>query len=278
MPFTGYIRLLRPVNVVIGGLSIFIGGFVTGTIEPLHKLLLAALSGMFIAGAANAINDVFDLEIDRINKPGRPLPSGQLTPRAARFWAFSLFAGGIGIGALVNGAALIIATASSLLLYLYSARLKPTAFWGNLCVGVVSGLAFVYGGVAVGRLNIALVVGGFACLYHLAREIIKDMEDVQGDTAQGGQTLPIRYGLKPAMAIATAAMLAVIIATLLPLLTDWFGRAYYYIVIPGVDLFLIGVTVAMWKKPERARFHMLSTWMKADMLVGLLAVYCGRMG
>lgn len=271
------LQLTRPVNVLIGGLSIFLGGFVTGHIDALWPLMLAAVSGMLITGGANAINDVFDLEIDRINKPQRPLPSGRISLRMARFWALGLFAAGVFVAVWVNTAALLIASLSAGLLYLYSARLKPTAFWGNLTVGFVSGLAFVYGGVAVGRLKIAIVVGGFACLYHIAREIIKDLEDVEGDRDQGGQTLPIRYGFKPAMSIATAAMAAVIAATLLPLCTDWFGRAYYYIVIPGVDLFLVGIAAAMWMKPERARFHLLSTLMKADMLVGLLAVYCGRL-
>ena len=73
---TGYIQLTRPVNLLIALLSIFIGGFVTGTIHPLLKLLLASFSGMLVAAGANSINDYYDLEIDRINKPKRPLPSG----------------------------------------------------------------------------------------------------------------------------------------------------------------------------------------------------------
>ena len=67
----GYIQLTRPINLIIAFLSVFIGGFVTGTIHPLSKLLLACFSGMLIAAGANSINDYYDLEIDRINKPSR---------------------------------------------------------------------------------------------------------------------------------------------------------------------------------------------------------------
>ena len=79
----GYIALTRPPNLIIAFLSIFIGGFVTGSIQPLVKLLLACFSGMLVMAGANSINDYFDLEIDRINKPKRPLPSGLVKPVSA---------------------------------------------------------------------------------------------------------------------------------------------------------------------------------------------------
>lgn len=273
----GLWQLIRPVNVLIGGLSIFIGGFVTGTVHPLRLLLLASASGMAITGGANAINDVYDLAIDRINKPHRPLPAGRVSVGLARMWAIGLFILGTLLGAWVGPLALSIAASTSLLLWAYSAKLKPTPFWGNLVVGGVSGLAFVYGGVAVGRLHVAAVVGGFACLFHIAREIVKDLEDVEGDRAQQARTLPILYGQRRALVLATAMMALVIVATLLPLCGALFGRAYYWVVIPGVDLFLIGVAVALWVRPSRAVFGRVSTLMKADMLVGLLAVYLGRL-
>ncbi|MCK5147690.1 geranylgeranylglycerol-phosphate geranylgeranyltransferase [bacterium] len=272
----GYFRLLRPVNVLIAGLSIFLGGVLSGFSLPIVNLVLAVISGMLITGAANTINDVFDLEIDRINKPERPLPSNRLSINAARLYSGVLFIVGCLLGCCINWQAFFVAILTTVLLFAYSAWLKPTALWGNLTVGFVSGLAFIYGGIAVGRIKVALIVGVFACLFHIAREIIKDLEDVEGDGLAGAQTLPIKYGFKSAMIIATITMAAVIVATLLPLFTDCFTPIYYFIVIPGVDCFLIGVTWAMWKRPERSRFHMLAVLMKVDMLVGLMAVFFGR--
>lgn len=271
----GYILLTRPLNCVIAFISIFIGGFVTGTIHPLGKLLLAALSGTLVAAAANAVNDVFDLAIDRINKPNRPLPSGMVTSKAAYRYAVILFVLGMACGALIHWQGLLVAVCSSILLYLYSARLKRTVLWGNLTVAFISGLAFVYGGLAVGRTLQALVVGGFALFYHLAREIIKDAEDVEGDAKDGAVTLPIRYGVKSALLVATCVMLLLIGLTLIPYYLSIFSVSYLWVVVLGVDAFLMFVIISMWRDSDPKNLGRLALLMKFNMFVGLIAVYVG---
>jgi geranylgeranylglycerol-phosphate geranylgeranyltransferase len=273
--YRGYIQLTRPVNLVIAFLSIFMGGFVTGTIHPLYRLFLASLSGTLVAAGANAINDVFDLNIDRINKPKRPLPSGLVPVRSARIFAFILFFSGCLIAPFIHLAGFIIALISSIWLYLYSLKLKRTVLWGNFSVGFISGLAFVYGGLAVGRLKQALVVGIFALFYHFAREIIKDMEDMEGDRSDGVITLPIRRGVKTAQIWATCIIFLLILLTLIPYKTGLFNECYFLIVLFGVDLILAGVVISMWMKPVPENWGRLSVLMKADMLVGLAAVYLG---
>ena len=97
-----YLLLTRPVNVIIGGLSIFIGALVTGTIQPLNKVLLACLSGGLVAAGANTINDYFDVEIDRHNKPYRPLPAGKVSLKSAFVFSLSLLVLGSPIGLPLN--------------------------------------------------------------------------------------------------------------------------------------------------------------------------------
>ena len=247
----------------------------TGTVQPLILLLLAAVSGSLIAAGANAINDVFDLNIDRINKPQRPLPSGRVPVASARIFAWFLFITGCGIAALIHPVCLGVALICSFWLYLYSWRLKGTVLWGNFSVAFISGLAFVYGGLAVSRWKQALVVGIFAFFYHFAREMIKDMEDVEGDVENNAITFPVRHGIRPTQIVASILIFILIGLTLLPYQLGIFNRIYLIIVLLGVDLVLIGVVVLLWAFPRPENWGRLSVLMKADMLMGLIAVYFG---
>ena len=271
----GYIQLTRPINLLIAFVSIFMGGFITGSIQPLARLLYACLSGTLIAAGANAVNDFYDLDIDRINKPKRPLPSGRVSPKHAHVFSILLFIAGIVFSVFIHMAGVIIATSSSVLLYLYSFRLKRTVLWGNITVATITGMAFVYGGMAVGRTREAMVVGVFAFFYHGAREIIKDVEDMEGDQAQGISTLPIRYGVKRALVWITIALIILIGLTFIPYVLGIFSVYYLIFVVVGVDLFLVYVLISMWRNPESRNLGRLAVWMKADMLMGLLAVYLG---
>jgi geranylgeranylglycerol-phosphate geranylgeranyltransferase len=273
--FSGFLLLTRPVNVLIGMLSIFIGALITGTINPLQQVLLACFSGGLIAGAANAINDYFDLEIDRINRPDRPLPAGKVSLSEARDFAYCLFLLGILLGALVNLPAFIIAFFSAVLLYLYSARLKRTLLWGNLSASLVTALAFIYGGVAVNRFYESLIPAGFSFLFHLGREIIKDTQDVAGDAANNAVTLPIHAGEKIALKTATGIFVLLVFLTLLPYFFKIYGVYYLLTVVVGVDLVIVGVLISVWRDSSPKNLRKMSNLLKADMLVGLVAIFLG---
>jgi len=271
----GYIFLTRPLNQLIAFIAIFIGGFVTGTIQPLFRLLLACFSGTIISAGACSINDYYDIEIDRINKPNRPLPAGLVSLKQAYILSIVLFSLGIILSFFIHPLSFLIALTSSILLYFYSFRLKGTVLWGNLTVAFLTGLAFVYGGLAVGRVGKAFIVGTFAFFYHWAREIIKDIEDMKGDRSRGIETLPIRYGVKTALLWATVVLSSLILLTLIPYFMRFFSVSYLYVVIFGVDLFLVYVLVSMWRRPEPKNLGRLALVMKVDMFIGLLAVYIG---
>lgn len=270
-----YFVLTRPINLLIAFISIFIGGFITGTIQPLNKLILACLSGILIMAGANAINDVFDLEIDRINKPKRPLPSGVVSKRGAVLFSIILLISGILVSNLISLTHNLIASASAILVVLYSYRLKRMVLCGNFTVSLITGTAFVYGGLSVGRITEALIVGIFAFLFHFSREILKDIEDIEGDRQSGIVTLPIRHGIKPALAWASGIQCVLIGLTIVPYVIHVFTLGYLIVVILGVDLFLIYTMVSMWTNPEPKNLGRLAVLMKLDMFIGLLAVYFG---
>jgi len=271
----GYIVLIRPHNCVLAGLSIFIGGVVTGSMQPAARLLLAALSGFLICAGGNSINDYFDIEIDRINKPNRPLPSGIITPIKAFVFSLILFISGFAVSFFINISCIIIAGITCLLLYFYSRNFKRMILVGNAVVALLTGLAFVYGGVAVGNVYKAGVVGVFALFYHFAREIIKDIEDKKGDSSEGVKSYPVKYGDKAALLLTSIILILLIGVTIIPYFLGIFSVYYLIIVAAGVDVFLVYVMVSMWSDRGVANLRRLEILMKINMLVGLLAVYVG---
>ncbi len=271
-----FLLLCRPLNVLIGMLSIFMGAFIAGAIQPWVKVLLASLSGGVIAAAANAINDVYDVAIDRINKPHRPIAAGMISPREGAYFSLGLFALGVAIGAAINWQAFGISLVSSILLFWYSAQLKRTVFWGNFVVSLVTALAFIYGGVAVARVGHAIIPAVFSFFYHLGREIIKDAEDVVGDRAENAQTLPIRYGKTVALRVALWIYLTLILLTIVPYWFRIFGIYYLIIVIAVVDLVIVYVLFSMFHDSGSRNLSRASLILKLNMFAGLVAIYVGR--
>jgi len=271
----GYIHLIRPHNAAIGGLSVFIGAFLTGSLEPVYSLAAACVSGLLLTAAANTINDFYDVDSDRINKPQRPIPAGQVNKSSARKVAMILYISGIVSGALVNETALIIAVIASILTYVYSARLKSTSFWGNLLVALLTSMAFIYGGVAVGRVKESMIPALFSFFYHFGREVLKDIEDIEGDTKSGLKTFPVKYGIEPSLKLAGFSFGLLIILTFLPFLYEIYNIIYFIVVLLGVDLVLVYTMISARRNSGSANLKRLNTLLKVDMLVGLFSMYLG---
>jgi geranylgeranylglycerol-phosphate geranylgeranyltransferase len=272
-----YFQLSRPVNVLITFVSIPVACWISGgTSLPWFVILFAGSTGALVAAGANAINDVFDIDIDRINRPDRPLPCGALTQyEAKRMWLI-VSAAAFGINLFLNSAALLVAVFSVALLYFYSARLKRTVFVGNLVIGLMTGMAFIYGGVVAGSIERGIVPAIFAFLVNLARELLKDVEDMEGDRIENAVTLPVKYGVKPPLMLATASLLLLIIATITAACFTLYSFAFLYIVL--VADCLIGVSILMmWLDHSSTAMRRVSTILKISMIVGLLSIIAGSM-
>lgn len=274
---SGWVNLLRPLNVVITGLVVMVGGIMGLKSEGISypPLMLAALSAMLVTGGSNAINDYYDRAIDAINRPLRPIPSGQITARAAWWGGVALILTGIGTGFRVSYVCGTIASGVSLLLWGYSAYLKHRPMVGNLAVGLSGGLAFLYGGLAVSHPEQALFPSLFAFLIHIAREIIKDVEDLPGDGAFHSRTLPVVVGVRGASRIAAALLSILVVFTFLPYFMGLYSTRYLLLVTLLTNLPLIWVIVQLNGKSPDKKASQLSNILKGTMLGGLLALYVG---
>lgn len=271
-----WLMLLRPLNVVMFAAGVGVGGVLTaGGLEmasgAVARLAVAACSAALIGGAANAINDVFDLDTDRVNRPGRPLPSGRATPREARvLWALATLAGLV-LAATLSAEHVAIALASAMLLYGYSVLFKRMPVVGNVIVALVLALSLVYGGLAVGGPGPALVGAAFAFFATLAREIVKDLEDVRGDAAVHARTLPIVAGEQTAVYAAAAVTLLAVLLTPVPYLTMGYSGLYLLLVLATDALLLRAVALLLGVSGE-VQAGRASRALKGAMMMGLAAL------
>jgi geranylgeranylglycerol-phosphate geranylgeranyltransferase len=271
-----YLKLTRPPNNLIVALSVLVGALVAGEIDHWWGVVFACLSALFISAGGNCLNDFFDVEIDRINKPFRPLPRGEISTKSTLWFSGFLFLIGFCLSIFIGLLSVVIAITAIILLIFYGHTLKRKLFWGNFVVSSVSALAFVYGGITTKDFRLSLIPAVFAFLFHLGREIIKDLEDLKGDRSLNVSSLPIRFGVRFSLAFATAIFSFLIFLTLFPYLFDIFSLSYLVMVIPGVDLVLLYVVWSMWKNPTTSNLGRLSTILKIDMFLGLTAIYMGK--
>lgn len=236
----GVIAITRPGNAIAAGVMTFIGGFVVRGFEVLDTesrvaIVTAILGTIFAVSAGNTINDYFDREIDQINNPNRPIPSGTVTPRKALEISAIFFIAAFVLALTLPLLASAIAIVNLVLLVAYTEVFKGLPGIGNLVIAYLSGSTFLVGGAAVGQVNgTILTFFALAALPTVAREIIKDIEDIQGDRQKGLQTLPIAIGKQRAKIIAVIAVGIMLIASPIPYTIGEFGWAYL-IIITGAD-------------------------------------------
>ena len=176
----GFVELTRPGNAIAAGFLTFIGAFVADAFAD--PVMIGAAVGATIAatGAGMAINDYFDREIDRINQPNRAIPRGAVTPREALGFSIVLFAVAVALVLILPVLAIVIAGVNLFALVAYTKLFKGFSGLGNAVVGYLTGSAFLFGAAAVGSVTVAvLVLFALAVLSTVAREIVKDVSDIQ---------------------------------------------------------------------------------------------------
>jgi len=270
----GLFKLSRPLSTLTGVLAVVLGGYVAGT-GAWDKIALAALATLFVSAAANAWNDYRDIDIDRINQPRRPLPSGMVSPRAALNFSIVLAALSIGLAALISPAALAIAVASNVLLYVYSVWLKSTVLLGNATVALISAMSPVFGGVAAGNVRPSLWLGAIIFVGILGREVLKTLADYEGDKAHHVSTISTAIGPRAARTMFFFLLGATAIVMLAPYLLGYYEPIYAWIVALGVFPVALYVIIRVTRERTGPQLERLSQILKYDFLIWFVAVLLG---
>jgi geranylgeranylglycerol-phosphate geranylgeranyltransferase len=273
---TAIIKLIRPVNFLITFVSVIVAAVIcVPNLVPGLNVFLAAISASFVLAAGNIINDIYDIEIDKTNKPLRQLPSGKITIREGYILYIIFTVVSIFISSLINEKALLIVLVSIFLLFLYSKYLKQIPLTGNVTIAFLTGLVFIFGGVVVENPAAAIVPAIFAFLINLIREIVKDMEDVEGDVKAGVVTFPVKFGFQKSKILILIIAISLILYTLYPFITRLYKIEYFVVVMVIVNPVLVYSLKILFENHSPKNLKKLSYLLKLNMVFGLIAIYLG---
>ena len=208
-----YLALTRPENMILTAIAVISGSFIAAGPEIMDfqiEIAICCVCSMMLVGGGNALNDYNDRETDKENHPERPIPSGSISADTASVCAQALLGSGLLIllFALENKMPFVIALIGIILLIAYENGLKAAGISGNITVGLMSGAIFLFAGMAVNEPGPTLWMFSLAVLATITREIIKDIQDLEGD--RGRRTLPASIGIENSMRVAILFLLIAI--------------------------------------------------------------------
>jgi geranylgeranylglycerol-phosphate geranylgeranyltransferase len=216
------ISIVRPINCAMIGFAVIIGYFVSKptAVSP-EAIVLGFVTGFAICAFSMVVNDYYDIEVDRVNQPTRPLPSGAVSKSGAVGIAVLMLAVGFAATAvLLDAEALLIVALYSFLAWLYDFRAKKYGIAGNMVVASSLAIPFIYGGVISGGQvldSLLLFMASTSFLAGVGREVVKAMADVEGDKKRGVRSYASVYGLRSAAAVGAVFFLLAVVTSLLPI-------------------------------------------------------------
>lgn len=277
---TGLIQLTRPINCAVMGVAVLVGMIVAAQTFLLDEktALLGFITGFTFLAAANAVNDYYDRNIDAVNEPSRPIPSGVIQPKEALSYVFILSATGFFTAFLTNVQSLTIAIVAWFLSMYYAMMGKSTGVFGNLVVGICVALPFIYGGFAVesGLSLILVLFAAMAFFSTIGREITKGIVDVEGDKLQSVKTVAVLYGSRTAAVTAAFFYIIAVVLSIFPWVLGKVSVWYLPIVILA-DVGFISSSILLLRNYSRENARTIKRMILACMVTGLLAFIAGTL-
>jgi len=278
--FIDWLRLIRLINCLLASVGVWIGAYLTWTSPEYYGPTVVSIAAFLTCAAGNILNDFVDIKVDAVNRPDRVLVSRRISLRAALSAAVGVNISAVLVGMAVSWPVTILGLLTVSLLTAYNLRLKRWPVIGNIAVAFSAGLTFVAGGLAVDsaaafRLPGPMVGAIFAFLFHLVREIVKDVQDMEGDRRAGLGSLPLAWGASRALAIALGLFAILVVLTCIPVWRHWFGPAYTIISIYIAELPLLILLAWAWRFPCPRMLAITSGALKIGMALGLAALLAG---
>ncbi len=272
------LKIIRPLNVAIATLAVIISLRLSDesllTKEAIFSLIVIAL----LTGFANSLNDYYDVEMDMVGHPDRPLVKGYLSRGAALLISVSLcilaFVGSI----FINYQALALTLLLILAIYVYNKRLKSLPFIGNLTVSVVASTPFLFIFTYTRYAKPLIFPFIFSLVFHIGRELIKDLEDMKSDRLFELKTLPNIIGEKGANFLAAAFHVLLILVSLSPVILGFYGNLYLIVVLFGMDVPLLYNLFSLLsgaRHMDRKKYNRISRLLKITILPAFLGLYFG---
>lgn len=274
--FFAYITIIRPLNVILGGVTIVISSFIVQYNGPISYVFFAVLVVMFYTAGANTLNDYFDYKIDKINRPDRAISSGLVLRNHAIVFSLFAFILGTLFALQLNKNSQLVSVGVSLPLIIgYNAKLKNFPLIGNIVVALILSLSFIYAGFVFDNIKPLIIPALLAFGLTLIREIVKDMADVIGDKAVALKTFPIIYGENKTIVLCTTLSALLGIGSFVPFITGYYNIFYGILLILTVEIPLAVVVILLLNKPSIATAKRSAKLLKFSTLGGLFSIYIG---
>ncbi len=270
-----YLKIIRPLNVVFAVLSLAITADILNLFSLNLTMVASAIVIASFTAGGNVVNDIFDLPIDRINRPGRPLVSGKIPLIAAVIYASILFLVGAGFSFYLNYSARTLVLVFILpLLLLYTPVFKRIPLIGNVLIAALLAIVFIFSEVALtGIADKMWFPAGLAFGLSLIRELAKDMEDIRGDTEVGVQTFPVRFGMGNSFYLLLLVTICLCSYALIPYFQLRYGYVYFGLLIVGVEIPLLLSLYWLSKKMTPLRCSTVSHILKFSTFMGMIVIW-----
>jgi len=272
------LQLIRPELPISAGICVVVGQTIAlGRIPEIDDLLLGFGLGLFLSSSAMIFNDLFDLEVDRINTPHKPIPSGKVTTTEAIVFGGITALIALLIARLIAPMVLLLSLVLWILGFLYNWKLKASGLMGNLIVATNVAMTFILGGISVGEGSNPLVwiFGAIAFVFDLAEEIAGDAMDMEGDRKRGSRSLAILHGKPAALRISGALFVVMILLSLLPLVLGETSLAYI-LPIGLMDVAIVFFGIRLLKSATHADGHRAMRGLYLSATIGLVAFILSR--
>lgn len=196
-----YLRLLRismPILVVV----VFLWALKLVNFTGLDNIIYPCIALFCLTAGGFAINDSYDYEKDKFTKPKRPVASGFISPREARVIGFLLLIISVVAGRMSGLSVLLYCLIVFAMLRLYSSIKACSGLVANLYTAILCASPFFLAGIISGQIKKIIIPIILTVLYIVPREILKDIDDIEGDSQFALKTVPIRYGIRSALRLA----------------------------------------------------------------------------
>jgi geranylgeranylglycerol-phosphate geranylgeranyltransferase len=273
-----FIRLIRPDLSLAAGICVVAGQILAaGKLPPLAVGLLGFITGFALSGSAIILNDYFDYEVDLINAPERPLPSGAVSRLEALVFTVVVTIAGLAAAWSLGMDALVVSIIFWIIGFLYNWHYKQSGLVGNLMVCASVGITFILGAMTVHDPwnRIVWTFSLIAFFFDLGEEIAGDAMDMEGDKKRGSRSIALLKGKRFALRITMACWLLVILIGLIPVILGWLGVTYLIFIL-FMDALIVYSGVMLWRSQDPASGVKAMRMAYIGLTLGIVAFLLGQ--
>jgi len=219
------------------------------------------------------LNDYFDIEVDKVNSPDRPLPSGLISKKEVIVFTTVITIVGLIVSLFINKSAIILYIIFWIIGFLYNCKFKEKGLFGNLFVSSSVAITIILGGIVVGDpWNTAVLLFSLMVfLFNLGEEIAADAMDLEGDKKRNSKSLAIIIGRKKAINISFSLFIIFIILSFLLVVFDLLETSYFIIIsLTDIIVFFLAVKLLRSRSIKKGRLFIRRLYQSA--VAGLILI------